>query len=164
MTSINAFSARPNVRGRAELFLVSQDIPGNFSTVGIQLWAEETVQQASFSTTVDKPWVDYSFNGLWGFDFRPTGLQAYLLLNTSFTFAHNSDGTGSVGASWAIQGDILGSAGSGEVLNLPRIPRGPRIKNAGVYQNSIAYIKNAAAYQVAIPYVKNAGVYQIGGS
>jgi hypothetical protein len=163
-TSVKTFSARPNVRGRNELWVVSQNVATNQSVIGIQLFAEETAQQDTWHTSPGEPWSARTYSGLWTFDFRTSGLQKYTLLNTTFVATHNADGTLSVLCNWSISGDLLGTAASSQTLAVPRIPRGPRVKDAGAYKNSIAYVKDAGVYKIAIPYVKDAGVYKIGGS
>lgn len=46
---------------------------------------------------------------------------------------------------------------------LVRIPRGPRVKDSGVWKNTILYVKDNGTWKVAIPYVKDNGTWKIGG-
>ncbi len=48
-------------------------------------------------------------------------------------------------------------------VTLPRIPRGPRVKDAGVWKNTVLYVKDAGVWKIAIPYVKDNGTWKIGG-
>lgn len=46
---------------------------------------------------------------------------------------------------------------------LERIPRGPRVKDNGVWRNTILYVKDNGVWRIAIPYVKDNGTWKIGG-
>lgn len=48
-------------------------------------------------------------------------------------------------------------------LTLPRIPRGPRVKDASVWKNTVLYVKDNGVWKIAIPYVKDNGTWKIGG-
>lgn len=104
-------------------------------------------------------------NGGFNYDFRngsSTGTWTYF--SGSFWVQHAPDGTGYFNLSGYISLTDIGSGttGTGNVA-LPRIPRGPRIKHAGQYKNSIAYVKHGGTYKIAIPFVKHGGLYKIGG-
>ena len=169
-TATAPFPGRPSqFRARVELWLVSQDIVNNRSLCGAQVIAEEIgsgwpgwsldpVQSWSASLT------GYSFGGAWTYDYRAGGLQATYFVNSTYYIQHAADGTGSAYLSAYI--DTQNSPGAvslGVGLALPRIPRGPRVKDGGVYKNTVAYVKDAGVYKIAIPYIKDAGVYKIGG-
>ena len=46
---------------------------------------------------------------------------------------------------------------------LPRIPRGPRVKNSDTYKQTIGYVKSAGVWKLAIPYLKKDGTWKAGG-
>jgi hypothetical protein len=48
-------------------------------------------------------------------------------------------------------------------LTLPRIPRGPRVKDGNVWKNTVLYVKDNNEWKIAIPYVKDNNVWKIGG-
>jgi hypothetical protein len=48
-------------------------------------------------------------------------------------------------------------------FSLVRIPRGPRVKDSGVWRNTILYVKDNGEWKTAIPYVKDNGEWKIGG-
>ena len=48
-------------------------------------------------------------------------------------------------------------------MTLPRIPRGPRVKDSGVWKNTVLYVKDSGTWKIAIPYVKDSGTWKIGG-
>jgi hypothetical protein len=48
-------------------------------------------------------------------------------------------------------------------FSLVRIPRGPRVKDSGVWRNTILYVKDNGTWKIAIPYVKDNGTWKIGG-
>lgn len=167
-TATQPFSARPNVRARLECWVADQEIANNRSLIGIQWIAEETAQQPSWHLDNNLGWSaavnSVPFSGLWSYDFRPTGNQAFVVLNTTVWINHNNDGTLAVSASGSFpSADILGSASAGLSFMAPRIPRGPKVKDGGTYKNTVAYVKDAGVYKIAIPYIKDAGVYKIGG-
>jgi hypothetical protein len=170
-TNTAVFPGRPTqLRARVELWLVSQDIVNNRSLCGAQViaeeigsgwagWSYDPVQFWSGSLTPG-----HSFGGAWTYDYTPGGLQAVYLVNSTYYINHNADGTGSAVLSAYIDTDNSpGAVSLGVSLTLPRIPRGPRIKQGGQYKNSIAYVKQGGQYKIAIPYVKSGGLYKIGG-
>jgi len=48
-------------------------------------------------------------------------------------------------------------------LTLSRIPRGPRVKDANVWKNTVLYVKDNNVWKIAIPYVKDNNTWKIGG-
>jgi hypothetical protein len=48
-------------------------------------------------------------------------------------------------------------------ITLPRIPRGPRVKDSGVWKNTVLYVKDSGVWKIAVPYVKDNGTWKIGG-
>ena len=52
---------------------------------------------------------------------------------------------------------------STNALTLLRIPRGPRVKDGGIWKNTVLYVKDAGVWKIAIPYVKDNGTWKIGG-
>jgi len=48
-------------------------------------------------------------------------------------------------------------------ITLPRIPRGPRVKDSGVWKNTVLYVKDSGVWRIAVPYVKDNGTWKIGG-
>lgn len=87
----------------------------------------------------------------------------------TIVITHKNDGTAQITGSayWTASGGDgwfnSGFSGSGGPWSLPRLPRGPRVKVAGVWKNTILYVKVAGVWKIAIPYVKVAGVWKIGG-
>lgn len=167
-TGTKAFSARPNVRSRLVVNRSGDyDIANNRSRLSIALLVEETAQQASW-TYDPQPWnasiggVPYS--GSFSFDFRPSGNQSITLLSTSRWFDHNSDGTLTVLCkSDLIDISVLGTSQISFNYELPRIPRGPKVKIDGEWKNTVAYMKVDGEWVIGIPYVKDDGTWKIGG-
>lgn len=86
---------------------------------------------------------------------------------------HNNDGTR---PDLVIRAYCTGVTGGSNDNNIPknteaysypfslvRIPRGPRVKDSGVWKNTILYVKDNGTWKVAIPYVKDNGTWKIGG-
>lgn len=104
------------------------------------------------------------WSGTWAYDFRPSGFQSYMVLNSSAWINHNADGTLVVSAAGAFpSADLLGSAYVGLSFSAPRIPRGPKVKDGGTYKPTVAYVKDLGQYKIAIPYIKDGGIYKIAG-
>jgi hypothetical protein len=88
----------------------------------------------------------------------------------SVTIPHNLDGTRT---DLVIRGFVDAPTNASYVpentlaysnpVTLPRIPRGPRVKDAGVWKNTVLYVKDAGVWKIAIPYVKDNGTWKIGG-
>ena len=162
------FSTRPNVRLRATVALTgTQDIAENQSTLIVQLFAQETAQQPSFSgTPANNSWQieveGQEWDGNFTFDFRPGGDQSVTLLNTTHTVDHDDDGTLTVNISASSSSGVLGSANIGaQTLELPRIPRGPRAEVAGEWVNTIAHVEIDGEWQNALVYAEQAGVWKL---
>lgn len=70
-----------------------------------------------------------------------------------------------VGSTWYFRVRAKNSQGAGAYspAALYMVVAGPRIRNAGVWKNSVAYVKVDGVWKVAIPYVKVAGVWKIAG-
>lgn len=99
-----------------------------------------------------------------------SGGSLTLLGAKTIAIPHNTDGTRS---DLVIQGfcDAATNAtyvpenttANTNVVTLPRIPRGPRVKDNGVWRNTILYVKDNGTWKVAVPYVKDNGTWKIGG-
>jgi hypothetical protein len=83
---------------------------------------------------------------------------------------HNSDGTrpdvvirgycdSTDSASWVPESTTANTS----AFSLPRIPRGPKVKDSGVWKNTVMYVKDGGVWKIAIPYVKDNGTWKIGG-
>lgn len=167
MANPEAFSTRPNVRARIVVTVGAQNVGANTTSVNVKLICEETAEQPSWHLTNDLPFSLSGFgatiSGNWSFDFRPTGLGSYTLINTTRNIAHNSDGTMTLNITTSIAGDTLGSSSPNVSVTLARIPRGPRVKDNGTWRNTIMYVKDNGTWRIAIPYVKDNGTWRIGG-
>lgn len=167
MANPEAFSTRPNVTAKITVTVGAQNVSANTTSVTVKLQCYETAQQSSWHLTDDLPFSLSGFGatitGDWSFDFRPTGNQSYTLINTTRNIAHDSDGTKTLTITSSIAGDTLGSSSPNVTITLPRIPRGPRVKDNGVWRNTIMYVKDNGVWRIAIPYVKDNGTWKIGG-
>lgn len=80
--------------------------------------------------------------------------------------SHGADGTrGAVTLRMQLE---YGNGAVNETHNVsfndfPDIPRGPRVKDAGIWKNTLAYIRSGGIWKIALPYVKSGGIWRIGG-
>jgi hypothetical protein len=167
MANPETFSTRPNIRARIVVNVGAQNVSANTTSVRVRLICEETAEQPSYDLDGGNAFSLSGFGntitGTWGFDFRPTGNQSYTIIDTTRNITHNSDGTQTLTITTDVNGGVLGSSSPNETVVLPRIPRGPRVKDGGVWKNTVLYVKDAGVWKVAIPYVKDAGTWKIGG-
>ena len=169
------FSGNSNYILDVDAAVVSQDIAANSSYIywraivyklaGSGIWGSDPSNVGQAGSSNGAPNNLWNISGFY-YDFRNgSSTGTFTFAEGFFTLYHNADGT----ASYYVNG-YMNLAGAGSAFTgsgtkeLPRIPRGPRVKDAGVYKNTIAYVKDAGVYKIAIPYVKDASVYKIGGS
>lgn len=86
------------------------------------------------------------------------------------TIPHNTDGTrpdvvirGFCDAATNVTYVPENTTANTAAFALTRIPRGPRVKDNGVWKNTILYVKDNGTWKIAIPYVKDNGTWKIGG-
>ena len=167
MANPETFSTRPNVRARIVVTVGAQNVANNTTSVRVRLICEETAQQPTYDLDGGNPYSLAGFgatiSGTWGFDFRPTGNQSYTLIDVTRNIAHNSDGTMTLNITTSVNGGGLGTSSPNISVTLTRIPRGPRVKDNGVWKNTILYVKDNGVWKIAIPYVKDNGTWKIGG-
>lgn len=153
-----------------DVWLNSQDIANNTSNVGYYVRSTKVSGTGYFSAANgSNSWwgdVDGSIGSSSGFayDFRGSTPNTLTWASGTKTISHADDGTKTVYFSSGSGLVNLGSAGASGSLALPRIPRGPRVKVAGTWRNSVAYVKVGGVWRIAIPYVKSGGTWRIGGS
>lgn len=127
------FSSRPNVRIEANVYVESQNLLTNKSIVRVILTAFETAQQPTYSNYApENSWSvtvgSGSWSDNWTYDYRPSGLQSYTLLNTTIEVTHDGGGDKSVTVTASASTVDLGSASIGsQTLYLPRIPTAPTV-------------------------------------
>lgn len=153
----------------------SQSVEGNYTTLQIYLQAINNGSTSSFS---NYPGTQYaSIDGIGtvgGYGASPflpsgyaTGAQRWFYGGWLVNVVHAADGTmGGVtlrmDLSYGPSGATGGSFTAG-FYDFPRIPRGPRVKVAGVWRNTVAYMRVAGIWKIVVPYVKSAGAWKVGG-
>jgi hypothetical protein len=149
------------------VWLTSQSIPGNTSTLGWSLRMEERTNASPYNLSATSSasavvgGLVYSSGGL-TYDFR--GTNAVIgIASGSTVVAHNADGTAtiSVGASYN-GGSPLGTASISSGLTLPTIPRN-RLK-VGVddaWKTAEVYVGVNGVWRMAQPYVGVSGAWKL---
>lgn len=149
--------------------LSSQSIPGNYSDYLVEVryygngygsWSGST---QSWSANIGGS----SLGGTFTIP-QSEAFDTYkVLTKTTVRKTHNADGTLAAFTSSATINTDHGSIGDGSVsFNVPapaRIPRGPRVRVAGTWENTVAYVRVAGVWKVAIPYVNVAGTWKVAG-
>jgi len=104
-------------------------------------------------------------SGSWILDFRPGDAKSILIAQGDVTVTHNSDGSKSFNPSGTLTTNhsSFGSGTASGSYTLPDIPRGPRVRVSGTWQNTVAYVRVSGVWRVAIPYVRTGGVWKVGG-
>jgi hypothetical protein len=129
------FSTRPNLRLRTSVYLEAQSQAGNYSVFRVQLYLVETAQQSSYSAIAgDNSWSmsvnGTGYGGNFTYDARPSGLQSWLLLNTTYTIGHDSAGNlGAIGYAASASSVTLGGSNTpieyayaGRIAKPPGVP------------------------------------------
>lgn len=165
----------PSTQFVMEADIISQDIVNNKSILRVYVRAVNTGNTSSNSTYPGAQY--FSVDGInpgsshFGNPFLPSGFatnqQRWRDGPYDIDIPHLADGTRPDITIRMIL-DYDGGAVSNEnytavISGIPRIPRGPRVKDAGTWKNTIAYVKDAGVWKIAIPYVKDAGTWKIGG-
>lgn len=171
---ISVTKSAPTTEFVLECDRVSQSVENNTTRLAIYLRAINRGNTSSFSNwpgtqtgSVDGVGTAgaYSAN-----PFLPsgvgTGVQRWRSGPHYIDIPHGDDGTR--GAVTLRQTLVYGNGAVNESATVsfndfPAIPRGPRVKVAGVWKNTVAYVKVAGVWKIAIPYVKVAGIWKIGG-
>lgn len=151
----------------------TQDIANNRSIMHVTMYLQTTSSTIGGAYMSGGLWIGPGSTLVWS----PSGQYnytsnntLYVLYSSSFWRDHNADGTLAAGATGTFQSVDQGVAWRIPYLSVTgsitftRIPRGPRVKHAGVWRNTIGYVKQAGTWKIAIPYVKHAGTWKIGGS
>lgn len=154
--------------------LNSQDVAANTSLVQYYYTVHRNVSAGSgaFNTSPGATFTA-TVNGsadseLHTYDFR--SYADLTVVSGTRTITHGSDGTKTGvgftggGPSPSTSSGFPTATISGGTFDLPRIARGPRVKVAGAWKNSIAYVKVTGVWHIAIPYVKKAGAWVVGGN
>ncbi len=159
---------------REDIWLDSQNIAGNYSSLHVDASA---IAAGGHYDLDGRGWraLIYGAAGASGSG-GPSGVNAPNFSGGSFglgtgyvTIYHAASGTAQItaGASWDPTGSggwfDAGFSGSGGPWNLPRIPRGPRVRVAGVWKNTLMYVRVSGVWKIVIPYIKVGGVWKIGG-
>lgn len=157
---------RANQAFRVTLTYQSQDIPNNRS---YWYWAAEHYQGGSSYGPVN----DWRISGFastawarWNINYSGW----HTLGSGYFWKTHNADGTlasGTLTLSVTTDNEYVIPSGSTSVGvgsgTIPRIPRGPRVNDAGTWKQTVAYVNDNGTWKIAIPYVNDAGTWKIGG-
>lgn len=166
-----------NTGGAGRLRIIAtegtKDPANNRSIVNFEFWIEERVSSpttwygspipAAVVIGGSTPW-----SGSFDLDWRPSGLQKTQIAAGSMWVTHLDDGSmPSVGVLGQI-GDThtAGAGGPSEVLvtiPLTTFYRGPRVRYAGTWRNTVAYVKTGGVWKIATPYVKQSGVWKVAG-
>jgi microcystin-dependent protein len=123
MVSSN-FSNRP-FRLEENVWLRYQDVGGNFSNYGGELWIRKNSYSPSRSgyRSTFSFWLDGGQVAGWDFTFDFTNSDALRLAYVEKNIGHNGDGTKYFGIDGYCDADVLGHAEVHSGLNAPTIPR-----------------------------------------
>lgn len=145
-----------------------QDVAGNWSdvdwyirSVKLDGTGYQSPDQGRGSAYVNgQVWADDSF----GFNFTQSTPQTIVHASGTRRVTHNDDGTRTITFGGTV---TLGPVGTATIPSqnfvLPRIARGPRVRAAGTWRNTVAYVRVAGTWRIAIPYVRSGGTWRVGG-
>lgn len=150
----------------------TQDIPNNRSICNASLYvinntsSEGRWANGSWAWSIRSPNATVQNSGS-GSNYTFAAWEAKLFGTASFWNTHNADGT----LTKQVTGHFAdiptygwwGSGSTGGNITYTRIPRGPRVKSAGTWRQTVAYVKSGGTWKIAIPYTKSGGVWRIGG-
>lgn len=171
-------------------YTVTQDIAGNSSTIDISDLTLNHASAGMFSSYTLNVYLraEYKLNGsattsykyFFG-DSNGASVGQKSMPNTTLSLLttaqiaaqiipHNSDGTrpdlvirgfcdAATNATYVPENTLAYTS----AISLSRIPRGPRVKDGGVWKNTILYVKDNGTWKIAVPYVKDNGTWKIGG-
>jgi hypothetical protein len=122
------------------VWLISQNVAGNYSTLGWELWIDKRSTSPTFSGGKAYRWMqvnggyvhEYYGNG---FDFR-SGTN-FLLASGSVNVGHNADGTKTVYVAASADFDLLGACNADGSVPLPTIPRASTTSIVAPYTRDI---------------------------
>lgn len=164
------FSSLISARYRADLETwvnPAQDTPGNRS---FMTWALKVVKIGSsyawehapqpWSVTID----GQTWSGNWTYDFG--GIGSITVAAGERWIPHAADGTKSAWCSASVRmtDPAAGTGTPSGALELPRIPRGPRVRHGGTWRHSVAYVRHGGAWRTAIPHVRQGGTWRLGSN
>lgn len=168
-TITDAFSGRSNFRGRLVVVDTGSDIANNRSPIDWDLYIDQT-------SGADSWWLDSDMrcqavvNGVEVYDaYRGYDFRDYNTLHVAggtINVTHNADGRKTLSFSFqftARNGATLGNAAKSDSIALDRIPRGPRVRHSGTWENTVAYVRVGGVWKIAIPYVRQSGTWKIAG-
>lgn len=148
-------------------YLVSQDIVANTSTVYAWVIVDKGSAGGSWTgnaasrATLSSQFGLVADTGLRGYDF--TNVQSIAFITGYYTFTHGADGSLTLTLTGAVTLEALGSASIPLTAALPRIPRGARVKDAGVHKRSNLHVKLGSTWRPAILWVKRDGTWRVAG-
>lgn len=154
-----------------EVALVSQGIADNESVVSRKLQMTKTDGDGKWNNDETSSW-SFTVNGVtvsdpgFAYDFTGSTPKTIVFRNDTLTVPHNADGTKTVviSANATLANPIpIGTASVSGSLPLPRIPRGPRVRDGGSWKHSIAYVRDGGTWKIAIPYVRDGGTWKVAG-
>jgi hypothetical protein len=148
--------------------VVGQDIAANTSTIAWELRLRHTSGTPGSWNTTPAPWTvdigDQHSSGSSAYDFRSNLFGVVVLGSGASTVAHNPDGTLTITVAGSFTSSHIGSSTASGPLELPRIPRGPRVKVGAVWRHTVAYVNVGGSWRIAIPYTNVAGTWRTGGA
>lgn len=144
----------------------TMNIEGNYTPVTWSLRARSTGGSPTWSGDLQQWAVNIGGStpdGTWVLDFRSTNL--IIVAGATVNIAHNADGTRTLnsGGSLYTNHTNFGNGTASGSMVLPRIPRGPRVRYAGTWRNTVAYVRTAGVWRIVVPYVRSGGVWRVGG-
>lgn len=164
----------PTTEFQMEADRVGQSIEGNYTIVRCRMKCINRGDSTSFSNWYGRQKI--SINTHWsgatksGTPFLPSGYAhdavRWNLGNYDIQIPHGDDGKrGAITLRMELEygNGNVDEAHTFSFNDFPDIPRGPRLKAAGVWKNSLAYVKAAGIWKIALPYVKVSGLWKIGG-
>jgi len=169
---IGVAKTSPSTSFYLEADRIDQSIAGNFTTVRFYLRCVNTGNTSSFSSYTGQQ--IGSIDGIGTFathgpvaPFLPSGVAGGATRwrdgPYDVNIPHNADGTR--GAITLRQGLYYDGGGVAQdntagFNDFPRIPRGPKVEVAGVWQQSISYVEVAGVWQTALMSAEVAGVWK----
>lgn len=171
---ISVFKTSPATTFTLECDRIGQSIVGNYTTLRLYLRANNGPGGSTGSffggAGTQTGIIDgvSTFGVHSGSPFLPSGFvngeQRWRDGPFDVNVPHGADGTrGAVTLRMRLQYGSINEDHTVSFNDFPRIPRGPRVKDGGVWKNTILYVKDAGVWKIAIPYVKDAGTWKIGG-
>jgi hypothetical protein len=103
-----------------------------------------------------------------GYDFRSSSGQGAVgatvaIGSGTIDVTHDDDGSKSLpfSLSYVDDGALIGNTSLAGSLALASIPRGPRVRHAGSWKNTVLYVRHAGSWKIAVLYTRTNGTWKV---